>query len=197
MKIFKWMLQIKLTLLLVAVAALGGAAYWFFAIRNKPKIEVSAGKIDRIQTMVRLSSMDIYNEVPVVDTINNKVICAVQKQRGSISFDIERLQVDTVGDTVRIVLPKEIVELYESTEPDAWTVIDTKAVGPMAFLHSGKLSAGEENAIKRRIAAKSRRELYRNGTVKRARTEAAQNLTLFAERIYRRPVVVTIDATHR
>lgn len=176
----------KLILIVFLLAILG-----IYHLKNgKKQIDVQPAKIDRISTMVRLSSMDIYNEVPVVDTINNKVICAIQKQKGSISFDVENLRIDSLGDTIRITLPKEIVELYESTEPNAWKVIDTKPIGPMALLQTGKLTNREENQVKARIAAKSKRELYHNGTVRRARTEAAANLRSFAEKLYRKPVVV-------
>ena len=51
-----------------------------------------------------------------MDTINNKVMFAVQKQKGSISFDIENMQVDAEGDTVKITLSPEIVDLYEARE---------------------------------------------------------------------------------
>ena len=44
--------------------------------------------------MVRLCAVDIYSEVPVLDTIDNKVMFAVQKQKGSVLFDIENMQVD-------------------------------------------------------------------------------------------------------
>lgn len=176
----------KLIIIVVLLAILG-----IYHLKNgKKKIDVQPAKIERISTMVRLSSMDIYNEVPVVDTINNKVICAIQKQKGSISFDVEKLRIDSLGDTIRITLPHEIVELYESTEPNAWKVIDTKPIGPLALIQTGKLTNREENQVKARIAAKSKRELYRNGTVRRARTEAAANLRSFAEKLYRKPVIV-------
>ena len=116
---------------------------------------------------------------------------AIQKQRGSISFDLENLKIDADGDTVKITLSPEIVELYEATEPNSWEVIDTKAIGRLAVFRSDRFSDTEENALKARIQEKSKRQLYRNGTVRRARAEGAQNLRSLMEQLYRKPVVVT------
>ena len=144
-----------------------------------------------IKEMARLCTMEIYNEVPVLDTVNSKVMFAVQKQSGSISFDMDHLEIDDKGDTVRIVLPREIVELNESTDKDSWQVIDTKAIGPMAMLRSDKFTITEENRVKAKIKAKSIRRLYGNGTVHKARADAVENLQRLMKGIYRKPVIVT------
>ena len=157
----------------------------------EPKIEVSPGVVHDIKSYVRLCSVDIYTEVPVLDTINDKVIFGIQKQSGNISFDIEGLRADTVGDTVRVVLPREIVEIYESTEPNSWEVVDTKNISTLGFLKSSRLTAEEENVVKRNIKARSLRRLNEDGTIKRARTEAAENLRSLLEKVYRKPVVVS------
>lgn len=186
---------ITLLLVIAALAAIGAAIYLRMPPERK-EIEVSEGRISDLQTMVRLCSTEIYNEVPVLDTINNKVIFAVQKQRGSISFDLENLQADTSGDTVRITLPREIVELREATDRNSWEVIDTKAIGPMAIFHSDKLTVEEENAVKARQKKASKDRLYRNGTIRRARREAAENLRRLAEHLYRKPATVADPTPH-
>ncbi len=158
--------------------------------KREPKVEVSPGVVHDIASYARLISVDLYAEVPVLDTINNKVIFGIQKQSGSISFDIEGLRADTVGDTVRVTLPREIIELYESTEPHAWEVVDTKNISTLGFIKSSRLTAEEENAVKRNIRARSIRRLEADGTIKRARAEAAANLRDLLEKVYRKPVVV-------
>ncbi len=135
--------------------------------------------------------MEIYNEVPVLDTVNFKVIFAVQKQSGSISFDVENLNVDDSGDTIRIQLPREIVNLYESTDKNAWQVMDTKAIGPMAIFRSNKLTVEEENRVKAKLKAKSISRLYNNGTVRKARKDAVENLTRLMEGLYQKTVIVS------
>ncbi|MDE7421645.1 MAG: hypothetical protein K2N35_15750 [Muribaculaceae bacterium] len=175
-------------ILAVALAFLGWQFYRYF---QKPEeIEVFPSQLGDIKEMARLCSMEIYNEVSILDTVNSKVMFAVQKQSGSISFDMENMQIDDSGDTIRIVLPREIVEVYESNEKNAWEVIDTKAIGPMAFLRSNKFTTTEENRVKSKIKAKAIRRLYSNGTVRQARKDAVVNLTRLMEGIYRKPVVV-------
>ena len=184
-KVLKYILPL---ILAVALAFLGWQFYRHF---QKPEeIEVFPSQPGDIKEMARLCSMEIYNEVSILDTVNSKVMFAVQKQSGSISFDMENMQIDDSGDTIRIVLPREIVEVYESNEKNAWEVIDTKAIGPMAFLRSNKFTTTEENRVKSKIKAKAIRRLYSNGTVRQARKDAVVNLTRLMEGIYRKPVVV-------
>lgn len=176
-------------ILAAAIAFLGWQLYKYF--QRPEEIEVLPSKPGDVKEMARLCSMEIYNEVSVLDTVNSKVIFAVQKQSGSITFDMEDLQIDDFGDTVRILLPREIVEVYESNEKNAWEVIDTKAIGPMAFLRSNKFTTAEENRVKSKLKAKAIRRLYTNGTVKQARKDAVENLTRLMEGIYRKPVIVS------
>ena len=180
---------IILLILAAAIAFFGWQLYRY--LQHPEEIEVLPSKPGDVKEMARLCSMEIYNEVSVLDTVNSKVIFAVQKQSGSISFDMENLQVDDSGDTIKIVLPREIVDIYESNEKNAWEVIDTKAIGPMAFLRSNKFTTAEENRVKSKIKAKAIRRLYSNGTVKQARKDAVENLTRLMEGIYRKPVLVS------
>ncbi|MDE5795152.1 MAG: DUF4230 domain-containing protein [Muribaculaceae bacterium] len=175
--------------LFVAIAFLGWQLYKYF--HRPEEIEVLPSRPGDVKEMARLCSMEIYNEVSVLDTVNNKVMFAVQKQSGSITFDIENIQIDDSGDTIKIVLPREIVEVYESNEKNAWEVIDTKAIGPMAFLRSNKFTTAEENRVKSKLKAKSIKRLYDNGTVRQARKDAAKNLSRLMEGVYRKPVIVT------
>ncbi len=184
-------IKIKILILIAIVAIIAAALFYFTHKSDKADIEVRKGDISRIEAMVQLCALDIYSEVPVLDTINDKVMFAVQKQRGSISFDLENLDTDMSGDTIRITLPPEIIELHEATDKNSWEVIDTKAIGPLAFLRSDKMTVEEENAIKANIERRSKRLLYRNGTVKRARSEGAATLQSLMEKAYRKPVKVT------
>ena len=177
---------------IVMIAVVAAGLYLYVSLTSPKKtIDVSKGKVSRIETMARLCTVDIYSEVPVLDTINDKVMFAIQKQKGSVSFDLEKLKVDADGDTVQITLPPEIVELYESTDKNSWEVIDTKAIGRMAMFRSDKFTIEEENAVKAKIKEKSTKLLYRNGTIERARAEGARNLESLMEMVYDKPVRVT------
>lgn len=186
----KPIIKIAATLLVISTAAI--AVYFSFFRKDKEKITVDAARIHEVKTMVKMCAMDIYREVPVLDTINGKAIFAIQKQRGSISFDIENLHIDTSGDTVCLTLPPETVEIMESTEDNAWQVIDTKHVGFLGSLRNERISEREENRVKDKLRRNSIRKLYQDGTVAHARQEAAKNLETLLEKIYRKPVKVTI-----
>lgn len=187
--------KIYLTLIAIAVIAVVGVGLYFSLSKPDKSIEVGKSQLSNIETMVQLCAMDIYSEVPVLDTINGKVMFAIQKQRGSVSFDLENMHIDASGDTVKIILSPEIVELYEATEDNSWEVIDTKALGVKSLLPgSDKFTAEEENALKAKIKRKSKKLLYQNGTIQRARAEGAINIQSFMEKVYRKPVVV-IDPT--
>ena len=183
----------KRNLILIAfvVIAIAAAAIYFLFATPKKTIDVSKGHISKIETMAQLCAVEIYSEVPVLDTINDKVMFAVQKQKGSVSFDLEKMKVDADGDTVTVTLPQEIVELYEATEKDSWKVIDTKNIGRFGAFRSSRLSDAEENAVKARIKKNSLRMLYDKGVIRRAREEGSRSLREMLEMVYRRPVIVT------
>lgn len=186
-------LKYIISLVVIAVLIfLGWRLYRSF--KSPDEIEVLPSRPGEVKEMVRLCSMEIYNEVPVLDTVNYKVIFAVQKQTGSISFDVEHLDLDDSGDTIRIQLPREIVEVYESSEKNAWQVIDSKAIGPMSLFRKGTLTLEEENRVKSKLKSRSISRLYSNGTVRQARRDAVENLTKLMENVYRRPVIVS-DST--
>ncbi len=178
-----------ITAVLITIAV--GVIYFSLKPEVKKTIEVTKSRVNDIETMAQLSVVDIYSEVPVLDTINNKVLFGVQKQTGSVSFDLEKIKVDTVGDTVRIVLPPEIVEIYESTEDNSWEVIDTKNIGILGVLRSDKLTDREENRIKANIKKNSKKRLYRTGVIRRARSEGSRNLEELMQNVYKKPVKVT------
>ena len=183
---------LKYAIPLILTALLAFAGWLLYRNFQKPEeIEVLPTRPGDVKEMARLCSMELYNEVSILDTVNSKVMFAVQKQTGSISFDMEHMQIDDTGDTIRVILPPEIVELNESSEKNAWQVIDTKAIGPMSILRSNKFSISEENRVKSKIKAKSIKRLYANGTVRQARKDAVKNLSRLMEGIYRRPVIVT------
>ncbi len=177
------------TIIIVVIAA--AAAILYFRFDNPDKtIEVGKGQVADVKTMAQLCTVDLYNEVPVLDTINGKVLFAIQKQRGSVSFDMENMQVDAQGDTVRIILSPEIIEINEATEENSWQVVDTKNLSMNPFA-SDKLTDAEENQIKANLKRNAKKLLYQNGTVERARAEGVKNLRGLMERVYRRPVIVT------
>ncbi len=110
MKRAKFVLILIFSLILIAILVVGGwQMYRYF--QRPEEIEVLPSKPGDVKEMARLCSMEIYNEVSGLDTVNYKVIFAVQKRSGSITFDMEDLEIDDSGDTGRSVLPREIVDV--------------------------------------------------------------------------------------
>lgn len=187
----KKILYIKLLLWLVIVAALTvGAVYVWRSITRTdsgPEVYVRPAVIRDVREMARLCTVEIYSELPVQDTIDNKVIVAVQKQHGTVSFDIDRLDIEDSADTIRTTLPPEIVELYETTDENAYTVIDTKGIG---LLVTDRLTNDQDNRFKQRLKRRSIERLYRDGVIANARKEARRQLAQLLSNAYRRTVVV-------
>ncbi|MDE6648870.1 MAG: hypothetical protein K2K45_02965 [Muribaculaceae bacterium] len=161
---------------------------YVFLIYPQNSVTVGKGQINKVKTMVELCTIDFYNEVAVKDTIANWELFGKQKQRGSISFDIENLQIDADGDTVYIVLPSEIIEIMEATDDNSWESVDSKDLRSMRWA-----DAPTElwNLAKKNAMENSKKLLYDNGTVERARSEGAQSLQMLMEKVYRKPVKVT------
>ncbi|MBD5387355.1 hypothetical protein HDR70_05665 [bacterium] len=169
-----------------AIAIIWGAYAFFFA--SKDSVIVGKGKINKVDTMVELCSIDFYNEVPIIDTVQNWECFAKQKQRGSISFDIENLEIDSKGDSVYIILPPEIIEIMESTDDKAWETVDSK---DLRWLRTSKAPIEVWTTVKKNALNKSKKNLYQAGIVERARAEGAENLQILMEKVYQKPVKVS------
>ena len=186
-KLYKW-------ILIVVVAGAIFCILFFTLHKPNVRIDVREGQIKDIKTMAQLCAIDLYNEVPILDTINNRVMFAVQKQRGSISFDLENMEIKSDKDTVYITLSPEIIELNESTEPNSWQVIDTKALGKLSMFRSDAIPEEDENILKGKIKGRSIKQLYSTGVIEKARLEGGTTLQVLMEKIYSKPVKI-IDPT--
>lgn len=165
--------------------------------KEQEHVTIESGRIVDIRPIVRLCAMEIYRETPILDTINSKVIFGVQKQSGSITFDIESLPKEVKAalspadsltqDTLHIRMPREIIEIHEAAERGAWRVIDSKS---LEVFGSSTLSTAEENQIKQKAIERTRKELYKDGTVARARREGAETLRRLAGDMTGRPIVI-------
>ena len=151
--------------------------------------EISPARIAEVRRMARLCSIEFYRELPMRDSIGTKHIFARRKIQGQITFDVDSLQLDATGDTVRIVLPRERVVVRESTEPDSYEIVD---VWNSSVFGSSRLSNSEENLFKRRHDRRIMSTLYADGTVTRARRDAATNLARMISILYGRPAMVVI-----
>lgn len=180
----------KIAIALVGMCALAWVVY-VLAFASNDKVIVGKGKINKVDTMVELCSIDFYNEVPIIDTVQNWVCFAKQKQRGSISFDIENLDIDANGDSVLIILPPEIIEIMEATDDKAWETVDSKDLKWLQRLSTSRAPVEVWSIVKKNALIKSKKNLYQAGIVERARMEGAENLQTLMEKVYNKPVKVT------
>lgn len=140
------------------------------------KHTLDAARVKSIREMARLSTLEIYEETGVRDTINGKGLFAILRLEGHIGYDVDKLQIDSIGvDSLRVTLPREIVELRESTDSGSYRVVDVWNVAHP--LLGANLTATEENELKRRAASRISKLAYQRGYVKRARENAIATLS--------------------
>ncbi len=167
-----------LALVAIAIAIVAVTLYRAFTDKtpvDTRHITMTPARVKQISDMLELCTLDIYEETGINDTINGKGLFAIQRLRGSVSFDLNGLRVDSVGvDSIRVYLPAEKVELLESTEPGAYRVVDVWNV--KYPLLATNLTVAEENALKRRASERVKDLAYRRGYVKKARASAVESL---------------------
>ncbi len=178
---------------IIAAAILLGGILLIVSLNRKSSrqsgdLTIDGAMVKEVESMVRLCSMDIYEETPVKATIGNRHLFGRITLKGSITFDLERIALKMSGDTLRVQLPPEKVEILESTDKDSYIVIDT---WNDRFMGSGSFTTAEENKIKKKVKQNAIKSIYRKGYVKRARAEAAENLTAMLSALISKPVVVT------
>ena len=177
----------KLSALLIVLAVCGVAAYFYFA-PGKSRLTLHDATVKEVRDMARLCTVEIYEEVPVRGHVGDRHLIAREVLVGNISFDIDDLTFDTSADTIRVSLPREIVEVRESTEPGSYTVIDN---WNDKFMGSSVITVEEENKMKQLTLESFIRAVYRKGYVRRARAEAVANLTAMLGSLTGKPVIVT------
>lgn len=114
----------KLFILLALIVVVGLGIWWTLS-PDASHVTMAPAKIENVKQMVQLSTLELYEEVPVKGTVDTRHLVGRLALEGTVDFDLEKLQFDEQGDSVTVVLPPEIVTLRESTRPGAYTVIDT------------------------------------------------------------------------
>lgn len=177
----------KYLTLIVVLAVCGIIAYFYFAPSGS-RVTLHDATIKEVKDMARLCTVEIYEEVPVRGHVGRRHLVAREVLVGNISFDLEGLAMDASSDTIRVTLPREIVEIRESTEPGSYTVIDN---WNDSFMGNPNITTEEENKMKKLTLDSFVKAVYAKGYVKRARAEAVANLTSLLSSMTGKPVVVT------
>lgn len=171
----------------VAILAAAGIAIWWKLSPKPEKFALYPATIKEIQQVVELSSMEIYEELPVKATIGSRHLVARETIEGSISYDLQKLKIEEKGDTIQITLPEETIEIRESTKPDSYIIIDN---WNDHIFGSGNFTTAEENAIKRRVITQAKENLKSKGYIKKAREEAKSNISTLLQPITTRPLKI-------
>lgn len=180
------------TILIIAVILIAaGVALWWHMSPEPSRVTLLPATVSDIRQMVRLCTTEIYEDVPIKGTVGTRHLVARQLLRGTITFDVDRLEVNQHADTLVVTLPPEQVDVYESTDPDAYVVLDTWNDRPLA---SSNISSAEENRMKQLAREYAIKRIYSKGYVRQARDEAQHTLASFVRAITGRPVIV-VDPT--
>lgn len=167
----------RLILILVAVifaiVAVVALVSWWSSAPEADRVHVDDARIAEVKSMVQLASLDMYEEIPIKASIGNRHIIARQRLEGSVNFDLENLEMTQKGDTLMVVLPREIVTVRESDTPGSYEVVDT---WNDKFLGSDHFTTAEENGIKKRAMDNYVKSLYAKGVIREARRTARENV---------------------
>lgn len=185
MKSLKW---IFIAGVIIAMIIAGGVLYhkWQKA-EEATRVRIYEAKIADISPMLRLCSVEIEEDLPIKASVGKRHLFAKMTVTGSISFDVENPEIEERGDTLIVTLPREIIDIRESTAPDSYRVIDSWRDG---FFGKAGFSAAEENQAKSKVRDNYRKSLYSRGIVSRARAEAARNLTTMLHAATGKEVIV-------
>jgi len=144
---------------------------------NKPSFSTFPAKVNEIKQAVKLSTLDITTDEIYKDTINYKGVVLKVQARVYISFDIEHIPMIEQGDTLIIQLPRETIDIYESSH-NGYQVLDVWDIRFPENWVDTPLSSSEENAIKRKLKQQIENQMYEKGYVKRARENAVNSLSV-------------------
>lgn len=178
---------LRLAVVLAVIAIVAVLAVMYVRSPKTSDVRLRDARIADIRAMARLCTVDFYEDVPIRASIGRRHLFGRATMTGTIGFDMDSIGVDSRGDTLVVTLPPEAVEIYESTAPDSYMVIDTwndNMLGPSTF------TTAEENAIKSRVKGLVERAVYRKEYVRRARAEAVANLKSMLSAATGRPVIV-------
>ena len=184
----KWLKRI-LYIILAILLIVGTVLLWRSCSKSQSEdysdVVTHAMTVRSIEEILKLSTGELYQEIPMVDTIDGMVIAYVIQARTYIDFDIEQLPTQVVGDTLYVQLPPEEVTPHEL----GYQVVDVHALRQGFFKKT--LSAEQENRAKRRIPQRLIDEAYRSGYIRNARQQAREELARFLSVTH--PTVIVVD----
>lgn len=179
----KWLFALIVIILLIA------AGSFLSKKKNTSSVTTLSAKVDEIRQAVQLSTLDITTEEIVKDSINNKGVVLRIKANVFIRFDFENIPMLEKGDTLYIQLPRESIDIYESSR-DGYQVLDVWLLSLPNEPVPVPLSSAEENTVKQKARKHIENQMYEKGYVKRARENAVHSLTALFSRFKDHIVII-------
>lgn len=184
-KWFKRILYIIIAILLV----IGIVSLWRSCSKSKTEdysdVVTHAMTVRSIEEILKLSTGECYQEIPMVDSVDGMVLAYVIQARTYIDFDLDKLPTRVVGDTLYVQLPPEEVTPHEI----GYNVVDVHSLRKGFTMPT--LTAEQENRAKRRVPQRLINEVYRSGYIRNARQQAREELARFLSVAY--PTVIVVD----
>ncbi|MDE6394743.1 MAG: hypothetical protein K2K77_05315, partial [Duncaniella sp.] len=93
------MKAIRTIIVLIILVAAGVVAYKWYTAPEASRVTMQEAKITDVSPMLRLCSVEIYDDVPVKGKIGDRHIFARVALKGSISCDLDNVEMTESGDT--------------------------------------------------------------------------------------------------
>ncbi len=163
--------------IVILILFVGAAAIIYINWKKSPepdRTEIRKAKVESLKAAVDLCTIEFYEDLPVAGHKGPNHIFAKMAVQGSISFDLDSIRRYFSGDTLIVELPREIIDIKESTEPNAYRVIDE---WNERLFGSNSMPVDAENKLKIITKENFRKKLYKDGVIRQARSEAIETLT--------------------
>lgn len=170
----RWVRNLKWILLGLVLLLIGYLAYNSFRTAE-PKNQVLLNVAEDAKELVRLTTLEGERVVPIEYSEGGIGAFGVGYYKVRISFDIEAMETLVRNDTLWVSMPQPQVTILEHEEL-GFEVVDVWGKDLINRLKGARLTAEQENRMKTKAMSDLRNELYRDGSVQRAKDQAVEML---------------------
>lgn len=161
----------------IAVAVLGLVLFLLNYLGKKKEArtayEVYPSLVTDIRELLRVTTLEGDRMIPVTLEEDGVGAFALGNYKVRISYDVERLETYQMGDTLLVRLPEEDVAIFENDRV-GFRVFDVWGTSFWTRLSGVKLSIEQENRMRKMATEQLKKELHRDGSIKKARSQAIE-----------------------
>lgn len=169
-RLLKWILKWGIILVVVLVLVLLVVNH-LTPPEQRNNNEIYPSVVRDIKELLRVTTLEGDRTVPVTLEENGVGAFAIGSYKVRISYDVEQLETYQMGDTLLVRLPQEEIKILENDQV-GFRVIDVWGTTLWKRLSGPQLSLEQENRMRTMAADQLRKELARDGSVQKARTQA-------------------------